>query len=274
MRIWIGIIAISATAHTLLASPGSITVVSSLIGVGPTAEEIDNSNRVLVQAGTRTYIWSQATGPQEIPKPAQYSYLQGWGMNDLGTVVGATGSAAFRFSSVGGMQSLPLGSALWQWGADINDSGVTVGTVQYDSSYAFRHTDAGGTEVIAGAMSQAWAINNNGTTVGQAGSQAFRWTASEGLQGLGMLPGGSSSVARDVNDFGIIVGSCDGISDGYPYGAQWHAFIYSDENGMRDLGTIVPGSSSLAYAVNAGGGCSWNGAWYCGRSNSCHPVGC
>src|SRR5688500_3444374 len=89
---------------------------------------------------------------------------------DHGVVVGGSnasndGPLAFRWTEIGGMQSigdLPGGS---------------------NTSYAWNISDDG--QVIVGYSSST------------SGQQAFRWTAAQGMQGLGDLPGGAfSSTAR------------------------------------------------------------------------------
>ncbi|MCM5679565.1 PEP-CTERM sorting domain-containing protein [Schlegelella sp. S2-27] len=94
------------------------------------------------------------------------------------------------------------------------------------------------------------ALNEEGQVTGwlEAGpgsaQQAFVWGRQTGLLGLGTL-GGTSSMARDINDRGQIVGSYQ-LANG-----RSHAFIY-DQGAVRALDT--PGAlSSWANGINAGG---------------------
>src|SRR4029434_2949642 len=72
--------------------------------------------------------------------------------------------------------------------------------------------------------------------------RAFLWTAS-GMVNLGSL-GGSYSVARDVNETDMVVGTSAVVGN-----AAVHAFVWTSAAGMRNLGTLG-GTDSDAYAVN------------------------
>ena len=69
-----------------------------------------------------------------------------------------------------------------------------------------------------------------GTSMATDSGVAFSWSGGT-LASLGTLSGGWS-VAYDVNDSGVIVGSSDG-----------HAFVYVDET-MYDLNALVPESAT------------------------------
>ncbi len=103
------------------------------------------------------------------------------------------------------------------------------------------------------SVSLANAISSDGkVVVGRAasdsGEQAFRWTASRGMLGLGKLPGGSSgSVAHGVSaDGSVIVGE-----SAWARGRQ--AFRWTASGGMVGLGCLPNGSNSGAYAVSGDG---------------------
>jgi probable HAF family extracellular repeat protein len=61
---------------------------------------------------------------------------------------------------------------------------------------------------------------------------------------LGTLPGGTSSVARDINEIGNIVGRSDTLS------GETHAFFLPSGGVMQDLGTLPGGDASVALGVN------------------------
>ena len=91
--------------------------------------------------------------------------------------------------------------------------------------------------------------------------RAFRWTASGGMQDLGVL-GGYQSEAYGVSADGRVVVGKTSSSVG------WRAFRWSSlSSSMRDLGVLPGGNQSEAYAVSA------NGAVVVGRSynNSNQP---
>lgn len=88
------------------------------------------------------------------------------------------------------------------------------------------------------------------------GNEAYRWTAAEGVIGLGDLyPGGSGSFAQSVSaDGSIIVGYC-----GYSYTTEYtihsyEAFSWTAETGMVGLGDLPGGDFlSQAYGVSPDG---------------------
>jgi probable HAF family extracellular repeat protein len=96
--------------------------------------------------------------------------------------------------------------------------------------------------------SAAWAINANGDVVGwsmgQAGTRAFLYTNAGGMVALPGLPGRPRSLARDINDAGVIVGSAN--AGGTDLG---HAVLWSGGS-VQDLGTLGTGFYSEAWGVN------------------------
>jgi probable HAF family extracellular repeat protein len=100
------------------------------------------------------------------------------------------------------------------------------------------------------SSSIAWAINANGDVVGwsngQEGTRAFLYT-SAGMVALPGLPDRPRTVARDINDAGVIVGSAN--AGGTDLG---HAVLWSGGS-VQDLGTLGTGSFSEAWGVNNAG---------------------
>ena len=92
------------------------------------------------------------------------------------------------------------------------------------------------------------AVNSLGQVVGDTGDpvQATLW--SDGTARiLGTLSGGGSSQALDINDLGQVVGWSDTVdSAGIP---GIHAFLWSAESGMTDLGSLN-GLNTEAFTIN------------------------
>jgi probable HAF family extracellular repeat protein len=102
---------------------------------------------------------------------------------------------------------------------------------------------------LAGDTSSvAWAINANGDVVGwsmgQAGTRAFVYTDTSGMVALPGLPDRPRTVARDINDAGLIVGSAN--AGGTDLG---HAVLWGGGS-VQDLGTLGTGFYSEAWGVN------------------------
>ncbi len=72
--------------------------------------------------------------------------------------------------------------------------------------------------------------------------QAFRWTASTGMFGLGFLPGSSNSNATGVNANGSVVVGYSGINGGV------QAFRWTAQTGMQSVADLL-----IADGINLGG---------------------
>lgn len=197
----------------------------------------------------------------------------------------------------------------WSDAQDINDGGVIVGSSNYTQKneylfHAFRWTagvmqDLGD---LGGGASMAVAVNSQGTIVGRsyvAGMDihGFVYTDARGMVDLGTHPGANWSVAEDINDAGLIVGTATiepgmttasnaciwrggqiidlgnlgggrapqsaahGVNNSNVVVGEttvvgslaYHAFRWTEAEGMVDLGTLVDGASSFANDINAAG---------------------
>ena len=131
---------------------------------------------------------------------------------------------------------------------DISSSTVTLlpfsnaTDVSYDGSVVvgdhYRWTSASGAQDLGtlGTGASAYGVSEDGSVVvgmsdGPDGREAFRWTESGGMQGLGFLPAANNlSRASDVSaDGSVVVGS--------GYGG---AFIWTEATGMELLATMGP----------------------------------
>ncbi len=182
---------------------------------------------------------------------------------DLGSLGGAT-SAAFALNSTGqavGWAATPSGytEALefsagspqnlltgtnWTAGraTGINDAGQITGTV-YENGVAHGVVWTNGNLVDLGANTSAAAINSSGQ-VAASGSQAFLY-AGGAQTGLGLLGGGTWTLAEGLNDAGAVVGYGDA-------GGQIRGFVWTSSGGLVELAT-VGGQSSYGMAINDGG---------------------
>lgn len=125
------------------------------------------------------------------------------------------------------------------------DGSVVVGALQllgafqntFDSSgkiaALWTQTGSGASiRLILGTALQSFAssVSADGTVVvGQSGNEAFIWNNTQGMQGLGLLPGSSSSYASDVSADGtVVVGQSGG-----------EAFIWNNAQGMQSLASVL-----------------------------------
>jgi probable HAF family extracellular repeat protein len=210
------------------------------------------------------------------------------GINDSGEVVGrfggcppnAEGENSFLYS--GGLIT-PIGSFLTRQSTTpdgvtyisrlstalaINNGGVIAGqafTENADGLYerhVFRvHREALNSledmGTLGGWVAQPYAINSDGTVVGEGDSdrsrdytRAFRTPANRAINaGSDMIPtlGGSENSARSINDSDQVVGTSS-LSDD-----RWHAFLFENEL-VTDLNDLIPSDSGWelteAYGIN------------------------
>jgi len=103
------------------------------------------------------------------------------------------------------------------------------------------------------SRAQANRINDNGHIVGWSGfdQSAVLWTgdATGAITGqeLGTLPGGKFSIAYGINNLGQVVGLTDGAS------GSRRPFIWTANDGMRDLGVPVGLVGGSAHSINDAG---------------------
>ena len=158
------------------------------------------------------------------------------GVNDLGQVVGSSGTCA--------TQGLP----------PLNVNGLHAVLWERDGTPVYLGTLG---DSMNTASNNASSINNLGQVVGTSqftdGTvHSFFWSKATGMQGLEPFPGGFATVAgccRTINDFGEVVGFAFD-----PAGS--HAVIWIDRK-IKDLNTLIPADSPLyllgAYSVNDAG---------------------
>lgn len=149
-------------------------------------------------------------------------------INNRGTAVGISGICG---TAVGALSAAHM--VLWRYGAPARIPGLggsawNTPTMVNDSESVVGFADLSG--------------DNNGQS---PNPHAFLWTARNGTQNLGTLPGDSVSYAYGINNMGTIVGqSCTAGC------AQSRAFLYIGRK-MYDLNTLLDSSGAnlqLAFA--------------------------
>jgi probable HAF family extracellular repeat protein len=154
----------------------------------------------------------------------------------VGTASGADGQQAFRWTDGGGM--IGLGFLPLPGGGVIPD-------------YSFAAGVSGDGSAVVG-YSEAVVIHDT--------YEAFRWTSSDGMTGLGFLQGENRSFAVAVSADGTVVA---GTSDTGGAGGFGKAFLWTTSGGMIDFEYLPGGSSPVTLS-----GVSSNGSVVVGTSYS------
>jgi probable HAF family extracellular repeat protein len=138
--------------------------------------------------------------------------------------------------------------------ADINDVHVVTGSVQAPQdlrfTQAFRWSDnkLEILQTLGGPYAAGNAINNHGIVTGYSQTatgarHAVRWREHQ-PEDLGLLAQGDYSAARDINDFGEIVGEANITPNGKPHAFSW-------QNGhMNKLKDLAGSTFCNAQALN------------------------
>jgi probable HAF family extracellular repeat protein len=153
-------------------------------------------------------------------------------INDHGVIVGGsttTGGVLHAFVwRDGRMTDLGVPGGGDAFAEDVNNRGQVVGFAMPAGTPAFAYRWQRGAVTVLPTSpygGQARAINDSGMIVGwvagDESNHAVRWW--HGVRGaLGTLPGGDASMARDVNDRGVVLG----VGNVRPQGLDDHAFLW------------------------------------------------
>lgn len=177
------------------------------------------------------------------------------GALNLGSQFGSANAVSSDGSVIVGGATLAGSNSLqafrWTAGSGLTGLGVQSG---YGSSTATAVSSDG--SVIVGYSSTGYILGSCNATfcfVTVPQDQAFRWTASGGLVGLGFFPGASAQSFGSSEAYGV---SADGsvVVGASTYGGNiGQAFRWTSATGMVALGVLPGDWSSTATAVSADG---------------------
>lgn len=210
------------------------------------------------------YRWSAETGMVSLGDlPSGLVDSTAWAASADGSIVVGRGAAgtdrAFRWTTSAGMVALPDlpggGTASRAEGVSA-DGNVIVGSCSGPSSLAPTRWTSAGVEALGTGRGDAHDVSADGSVIvgsratGAGWFEAFRWTASSGIVGLGALPGDRvESYGEDVSDDGsVIVGASN-----YGMPGNLQAYRWTTGGGMVGLGFVGGDVRSFAQAVSGDG---------------------
>ncbi len=135
--------------------------------------------------------------------------------------------------------TLPGGTRSFGYGINDRDQVVGVSVTATGHEHVFLWSRQHGMRDLSSVPGGSPDINNRGQVVGPAGL----WSPGHGWQDLGTL-GGDTPGPGGINDVGQVVG------EGETASAEFHAFLWTDENGIMDIGTPAGYTSSGASKIN------------------------
>lgn len=248
----------------------SINGAGTMVGYGK-KYDVDHND-----LGYRAICWN-ASDTTAVELADSTSFARG--INNEGTITGSIGSRAVRWDASGAVTE--LGTIAQQSTAcayGINDAGMIQGTanvvsaskislgqrvVRWDASGAAAELGHLGTMSNGFTVCMPEGINAAGTAIGYVnkfddshdflGIRAVRWDASETaaveLEILGTTSYGySTSVARAINDSGIIVGEVQTF-DSSDNGLGDHAVYWKDDGTVVDLNTLIDPTSGWTLTM-------------------------
>jgi len=228
------------------------------------------------------FVWSRATGMQPIGSVPRGGFsacvfiTSPTDVNDSGHIVGSTGKISTTY--IDGFElttatPMILFAGPYQANTNgINNWGAIVGQTRVSDSPSITQAALWNNDLLTdlgslGGNPNDWSfcsaansINDLGQVVGWSSTlsvcypdlisggfvHAFLWTQGAGMQDLGTLPGDTSSMARKINSFGQVIGasgtalSWDGLDR---LDLAGRPFLWTQQNGMRDLNTLIPANS-------------------------------
>lgn len=123
--------------------------------------------------------------------------------------------------------------------SDINEAGQVTGNAD---GKLFVYDPSGVATVLSNGLT-AQSINASGAIAGWDSTRGFVYSNGQ-LQWMNPLPGGTRSLARAINDSGLVAGASTDAK------GRYHAVLMASNGQVRDLGVLAGRTDSSLSAVN------------------------
>jgi probable HAF family extracellular repeat protein len=255
--------ALSLPARAQLASFYLPQDIGSLGGGYTVGNAINDNGEIAGYATTpdgnyHAFRYSDQLQLEVVDAPPDAYFLQAYGINNAGDVVGGIGFTSGGGSGFVARRGQPIQLVKNSQGqfvslaTAINESGVVTGVGPGDNTFRFFPNGTFQPLGDAGLRTVAWGINASGQLAGYQASftggykvKAVRYSDDTGFVDLGSF-GGPTNAGIGINTNGVVVGWSD-----LPNG-QGHAFRAVPGAAIEDLGTLG-GPASGAIAINDDG---------------------
>lgn len=255
----------SNAAGTVVTDLGSLVTGGSSTGAAINANGVVVGTSQAADGSLHAAKFPASGAPQDLGTLGAGLGSAAFGINAAETVVGqaeagqnaegALLTRAFR-RTVGAtsLETLPTGENLYAAARAINNDGIFVGERGAEPflGRGFRLREGNIEDIgvlLAGDYSAAYAVNSTGVATGWSTTanndvrHAILSVPFKRLVDLGTLPGGFNSIGYGINDASVVVGGSDYAPEpGEGLGTP-HAFIWTFEEGMRDLNRLIPANS-------------------------------
>jgi len=267
----------------------SITDLGNLGGADSAAFGLNNRGQVVGHADTpdedewgraikHAFLWEHGhiielgTFADVSARRYRYQNSVAHDINDAGLIVGQAnddldqrwpccwqeGQAA-RLGTLGGRNG--TANAISESGLIVGESG-TVLEGGWSHAFLYRSGKMLDLGTVGGTFSHAYGVNDAeeiaglSATTGNGGCQGFLWERGR-MRGLGTNPDFMPTMAKAVNTCGQVIGVAQpqertGLPSVSRTGTA-HAFLWSTDSGMTDLGTLPGGGTSRADGINESG---------------------
>jgi probable HAF family extracellular repeat protein len=234
LKTWMSAVVMTLLAHSFATAQQYTITDLGVFGSFTGSYAADNNNNGQVAGCSDNSVLPTIPCNESTPVPSQATLWSATGLQPLPYLTGYDSSVAFV----------------------VNDSGAVVGfqaNLQTGAEQGFVWTQSSGMVALpplfaAGGFSIADAITSKGVIVGESvvangDVHAVIWTQSGGtyhIHDIGFLPNAPYTYPYDINEKLQVTG----IAYFNQAGTSYHAFLWSQKVGWKDLGTLKGGTNS------------------------------